>query len=309
MTTATTALGSIPEDLIIPAVLPEGVQVRHVMLTPELAAELLARNLSNRHLSEPRAAGYARQMAMATWSFVGDPIHVSHEGVLLNGQHRARAAVISGVPIPVTLITGLTAEDQARMDVGKNRIASHIIAMKGAANSMVIASSARMLMAWGYPYCTRISTSQQPTQPEVAEFFNDHRDLETSAALGHQAYMAGRFAKPSVTAAFHYATKQVCPYRADEFLFRLRTGEGLRERNPLLVLRNKLILQASGQTRRGRVEQNEQLFLMVQTWNKWLTRTGTDSTQLPKGGVSSATSFAFVREDTLPDEEWTPKEA
>jgi hypothetical protein len=307
MTTATT--NPIPSELLIPATLPDGVEVRHVMLTPELATELLSRNLGNRPLSDPRAKGYSRQMIIGGWHFTGDPIHVSDEGILLNGQHRVRAVQLGAPSVLVTLITGLSAQAQAYMDVGRARMASHIIAMQGAKHAKVIAASGAVLMKWNYPYCERVTEALTPTSPEVAEFFAHHRDLERSAELANQAYHAGRFIKPSVAAALHYATKQVCPYRADEFLFRLRTGEGLPELNPLLVLRNKLIMQASGQTRRGRVERNEQLYLMVQAWNKWMTRTATESIQLPRGGINPNTSFAFIRDNILPDDEWTPKEA
>ena len=54
--------------------------------------ERLGLTVINRRLSPARVASYVEEMASGRWVFSPDPIVVSEDGYLVNGQHRLLAA-------------------------------------------------------------------------------------------------------------------------------------------------------------------------------------------------------------------------
>jgi hypothetical protein len=69
------------------------------MITPDMAADLLAVNVSNRNVRQRRVDQYARDMQVGRWQPTGEPITISDTGKLLNGQHRLMAVVQAGVTV------------------------------------------------------------------------------------------------------------------------------------------------------------------------------------------------------------------
>lgn len=59
-----------------------------VTVTPQMAEEMLKKNKVNRHMSDPVAAKYSRDMNRKRWWFCPDPIVFGVDGSLYNGQHR-----------------------------------------------------------------------------------------------------------------------------------------------------------------------------------------------------------------------------
>ncbi len=72
------------------------------IITPEKAKEYLGGNEGNRRLRPTAVAAYAADMASGRWNDSPDivtPIMISHEGRLIDGQHRLTAVVKSGVSV------------------------------------------------------------------------------------------------------------------------------------------------------------------------------------------------------------------
>lgn len=71
-------------------------------LTPEMAANLLESNDSNRKLSKSLVSVYARDILDGNWDeTVGVAISLDENGILRDGQHRCAAVVEAGKPINV----------------------------------------------------------------------------------------------------------------------------------------------------------------------------------------------------------------
>lgn len=84
------------------------MQVDIVLITPELAEELLRKNTENfRSLDVARVEVYAKAMRAGKWELNGESIKISHDEVLLDGQTRLHAIVRSGVSVRSVVISGI----------------------------------------------------------------------------------------------------------------------------------------------------------------------------------------------------------
>lgn len=84
------------------------MKMRTEMVTPELAAHYLKRNVDNyRKISKAKAALYAEEMKAGKWQLNGEGIMFDETGRLKNGQHRLAAILIAGIPVEMTIIEGV----------------------------------------------------------------------------------------------------------------------------------------------------------------------------------------------------------
>lgn len=126
------------------------MKIEEKTLTPADAATLLASNGPNRKLIRSRVANLASAIKRGEWTPDGNPIRVSAEGVLLDGQHRLSAIVESEIAVPVILLTGLPPESQLVMDSGKSRNFADYLAIRGIQNHVQIAATTTLL--WNYDH-------------------------------------------------------------------------------------------------------------------------------------------------------------
>ena len=78
-------------------------------ITPQMAEELLRRNLpgANRKAAYATIEYYAEQMVAGEWPQTGQPILFRVDGVLIDGQHRLWAALLSGASFTTYVVTGI----------------------------------------------------------------------------------------------------------------------------------------------------------------------------------------------------------
>jgi len=101
------------------------------IITPELANELLTRNMeNNRNISVSTVNRYSREMSEGQW-ILSDPVKFSDCGELVDGQHRLSAVVKSGLPQTFVIILGYPKESAEVLDQGKKRNAADIGRIRG----------------------------------------------------------------------------------------------------------------------------------------------------------------------------------
>ena len=84
------------------------MKMRVDMVTPELAAHYLKRNVDNySKINKARAALFAEEMKAGKWPMNGDAIMFDETGRLKNGLHRLVAILVSGIPVEMTIIEGV----------------------------------------------------------------------------------------------------------------------------------------------------------------------------------------------------------
>ena len=256
-----------------------GVITQVVELTPALARVLLARNPDNRKVSATTIEKYARDMANGGWSFNGEPIIISREGLLNDGQHRCEAVLLADETIQAILVIGTDRSTRLTVDQGKIRQAGDYLGMNGHVDSVALAAAAKYI--WQHQAYGRLSHQVQmsPTKGEVLNLVETTptiaESLKRIQSKGSDA-VGGR----SMLAFCHWTFTRVSGSRtdADVFMESLLVGSNLGIRSPILYARNRLMAE------RGRLKPNEKAELIIRAWNA--TRRGDKVASLPiKGGA------------------------
>lgn len=259
-----------------------GVISQVIDLTPPLARVLLARNPGNRKISANVVEKYARDMINGAWSFNGEPIIVSVDGSLNDGQHRCEAVLLADVTIPAILVLGPDRSSRLTVDQGKTRMAGDYLAMNGHVDSLALSASAKYV--WQHKTYGELSvqTHFAPTKGEILHIVETTPTISESLTRvqkkGSDA-VGGR----SMLAFCHWTFTRISGKRADvdAFMDSLINGSNLGVRSPILYARNRLMAE------RGRLRPNEKAELIFRAWNA--TRRGDKVASLPiKGGALPA---------------------
>lgn len=248
-----------------------------VELTPALARVLLARNPDNRKISATIVENYARDMSNGSWAFNGEPIIVSSDGKLNDGQHRCEAVISSGATVTTVLIVGPDRSSRLTVDQGKIRVVADYLGMNGLVDATSLGAMVNFI--WQHQNHGMISQtpSFRPTKSEILAFVDQHpnvvESLSRTPSTGVNA-VGGR----AMIAYIHWLlTKAGGRDAAELFLDALVKGSNLVPRSPILYARNRLMNE------RGRLNPNEKAELLIRAWNA--SRRGDKVASLPiKGG-------------------------
>lgn len=237
------------------------VLVQTVELTPALARVLLSRNDGNRRISDALVTSYARDISTGGWTFNGEPIIVSGDGKLNDGQHRCEAVVMADRSIKTILVIGVERDTRTTLDQGRVRTSGDFLAMNGHAAANVLGAAASLY--WQYLSFGVLATGskQRPTKGEVMRTVADHPDLEKSVAFCHRKGI-GSVGGHSLLSFIHFAIwKRAGRLNSDEFIKALVDGVGLSAQNPILYARNRLMFE------RGKLRGNLKAELIFKAWN------------------------------------------
>jgi len=255
-----------------------GVITQAVELTPALARVLLARNPDNRKVSANTIEKYARDMVNGAWVFNGEPIIVSRDGLLNDGQHRCEAVLLANEPIQVILVVGTDRNSRLTVDQGKARMAGDYLGMNGHVDSIALAAVAKYV--WQHKTIGQLSgqTLHSPTKGEVLALVESTPTVaESLSRISKKGtdLVGGR----SLLAFAHWTFTRVSNRaNADAFMDSLVNGANLGVRSPILYARNRLMNE------RGRLKPNEKAELLFRAWNAH--RRGDKVASLPiKGGA------------------------
>lgn len=246
-----------------------------IRVTPEIAKNILEKsNTKNRTLSIGRARALARAMEGGQWAMNGDSIKISDTGILLDGQHRLTAIVISQTSQDVLFVTGLKESVFTTIDVGANRTAADMLSIAGVKNSAIIASSVMLYLVdkkLGKPL--HGSPDRKPTKKDISDFVSERRqeleDISKEIVKKDGHYSIGRIMNGS--GAFYAVMKIKDKYSTDiafSFLSQLRSGVYDYEQSPIEYLRNKLI--SSKMIKSTNLTREYEIALFIKAFNSWI---------------------------------------
>lgn len=229
---------------------------------PDLARVLLERNPGNRKLRPSKVADFAKDMKLGNWGLNGQPIIVSTDGLLNDGQHRCAAIVEAGVTVPMLIVFGVERASRDTLDQGTSRTAGDFLAMNGREHAKHLAGAARAL--WQYQTYSFVSTSHQkyaPTRSEIKMTALGHPGLVKS--LGFVMRPGARALRsPSLLAFCHFAFARMAgEHAANYFMDALIDGAELKRGDPILYARNRIIAERASLKLSDRVE------LLFRAWN------------------------------------------
>lgn len=107
----------------------EGMTSDYVLVTPELAAEALKRNATNRPMKEANIQWFAREIREGRFATTHQGICIDAKGNLQDGQHRCAAIVRTGQAQTMLVTRGAPIEHYNRIDTGAKRSTLDLVAM------------------------------------------------------------------------------------------------------------------------------------------------------------------------------------
>jgi hypothetical protein len=213
-------------------------------ITPEMAASFLQKNTSNRPLNQKHVKRLAREMEMGRWKLNGSTICLNGD-VLIDGQHRLAAGVLSGCPFQSLVVEGLDSSVFCTIDAGKPRSAGDTLDLIGVANANCVSAAVKAveLIATGKgDYIGK----HQFTNADVLELFNKYPKID------HSVRVASRqkgICPPSVLGALHFLFSLRDEEAADAFVHDLQYGTNLSEGDGVYLLRERLMRDAYMRTK------------------------------------------------------------
>ena len=248
----------------VPGLAGPGPEYNVVEVTPKLAEKWLSQNTHNRKVRENAVFGYARDMESGKWAENGESIKFSRDGVLLDGQHRLHAIVLSGVTLRMLIVSGLETVSQETMDDGRKRSVADALTLRGEHNAAQLAAITRRALMWKQGVYRNVG-SRPPTNAESLTFLGDHPELRDSTSVAVSLRKA--VALPSsVIGLTHWLCNAVDAEDAKWFFERLGTGASLEQYHPIWTLR-KRAFEIS--TDPGRVPEDMLLAFVIKTWNAY----------------------------------------
>jgi hypothetical protein len=189
-----------------------------VNVTPEIAKCLLRYNApgeSNRKVS--RAGVLTTNVALLNqrWENTGEPIIMSSEGILNDGQHRLTSVVETGIPAIMDLRFGIARHAFGATNSGGKRTSAQVLTMMGVPSANVTAAILRMVISYidGLPAAmynrvnnSRIVDLMERWPDDVAETVHKVMTLPVElrhASIGTLFFLAIRSANQAVVDEFH----------------------------------------------------------------------------------------------------------
>lgn len=245
-----------------------GPRVELVFVTPEMAAEWLARNTKNRTLSKSHAETLSTCLTRGEWSLNGETIKFAADGRLLDGQHRLTACMMAGCGFWTYVARGLAGEAFDTIDVNlRPRKVGDVLSVHGKPHANRAAACSRMLFRFG----------------QTGQFFDGYADKGFSVTLcmdmlsrrpGIEDSVAlctnvGVFPSPSLLAALHYLFGCANADLASEMVSVMRDGSAVLER-PFAVFREAVISRRLHTRSAGA---RHFAFMAIRAWNSELSGT------------------------------------
>lgn len=230
-------------------------------VTPKLAGEWLAKNTHNRNIRSAVVAQYARDMAQGRWQFTGEAIKFDTDGNLLDGQHRLLAIVRADVAVSLLVIHGVAATSQEVMDSGTKRQASDALALRGHANTALLASVARFAILLD----ASDDFGKSVTHSEVIKWVEANPDLQM-AARATNAIQGFVDLAPTALCYSRLVLARSNAEAAEQFFDAIANNITTGQGDPI----NTLIRRVSTARRNGeRLRTDEQVQFIIRAWNAW----------------------------------------
>ena len=257
-----------------------GFQMKMVRVTPALAERYLGRNDSNRNMSKNHANSLARAMGQGEWRDTGDPIQLSRDGRLQNGQHRLQAVVISGKTQTFLVIEGVEPESQLVMDVGRKRSFTDHLRISGYQYPGTLAAALRLV--WAYEHGQASRTNVTSSHLELLDLLEKNPGIKDSASEGERIGRAVRGSR-GLYAATHWILLNVDEDDAQFFFDRLVDGANLLPGDAIFALRR--LLEKDWFAPR-KLHTTQRFALIIKAWNAYRQGTPVKTLIWRRGGAS-----------------------
>jgi len=229
--------------------------VINVPITPEIAKFLLTLNRpgeTNRRINDSYVRMAMDRMKNSEWENTGEPIIISDEAILNDGQHRLKAILELGMTVLMDLRFGIRRKAFANTNSGRRRSGADALTIADIPNANNIAAMARMALCYerGLPG----SLHQRIDNGSIVAGALRWPDMQQAHAVTQG--IGKPFRNSATNTLAFFALRTADDEVVEDFFHVLRYGEGSKD-HPAHQLREFLrvlsISQGNDFTKRGRV--------------------------------------------------------
>ena len=234
-------------------------------ITPALASVILHRNPDNRRIKIGKVAEFRSDLESNRWLVNGEPIIISKEGLLNDGQHRLIAIRDSGFSMKSLLVFGVARASRLTVDQGTMRTVADFLEMEGKpAEAVVVAAVARMIAQFEKDGSLKprrgAFRAAGATKTEILGVAADNRfPIERSIAAARTKGFS-TLGKLSTLAFAHFIISRRDRDAAATFFRKLYSGADINEGSALQTLRLRLTFDQA-------MKEPERFEAIVRAWN------------------------------------------
>lgn len=215
------------------------------------ADRLLNLNTSNRPVSKNNLESIKKALASGEWKENGESIKISHDGVLLDGQHRLMAISQTGIPLNTLIVSGLSKDVFTTLDIGKTRGAGDMLALKGVESYNVIAAAVNLYLIWKNTGSLKSpSNANRPSKAKIVEVAL--KDDRFSDVLRKGSNFSASYIGRSVFLFLNVAFSEYDEDKSDEFFEHLTNPDYVTTPKIVMLLREQLIAGSTGNNRHNK---------------------------------------------------------
>lgn len=231
-------------------------------LTFEMSEALLARNPENRKVSRQLVNAMKQDIINGNFIFNGEPIIISKEGLLNDGQQRCTAVYETKLPIHTLIVFGVTRESRLSVDQGKNRLTSDYLSMQGHEHSRLQAGVAVLLTMYrkNRVIVTSKDIYNRGTKSELTALVASDDKILRSVKKISTAKRTLTLGGGVVLAFCHYVFSEIDDIEADLYLEQIVKGENLQIGDPAFAVRDRLISDK-------KLKKQERIEVIFRGWN------------------------------------------
>lgn len=240
-----------------------------LIITPEMALDMLEKNKMNRNIDKKRVQKYAAAMKSGAWEMNGSTIVFAEDGTLLDGQHRLWAVIDAETPIEFLVVYNAPKSSITTLDIGKTRTARHILQIEHSEHSTTAAMLAKLL--WIHDFCD-CNLSPENCRKNVSltilrQFYDERKEMiEQAADLAEHG--SHHFVKSYMALAYCLiGIKTEHKEKIYSFFETLKTGASIGEKHPLMTLRTKLL---DNRINHRKLSVQETIAGYIRAWNAYV---------------------------------------
>lgn len=251
------------------ALVPSFYGTRTLRFDAAFAKAILGLNTGNRRVNQRKLKQLVRQMSSGEFENTGEPVIISAEGVLNDGQHRLMAVVEAGCEVEMDVRFGIPRSAFTKTDTGLARSGGDVLTIQGVMHGTQVSSAVRLIILYerGLPDSIREFVSNDAINrgfvrwPGLAEVVGRVNSFSFPKAVRSTPLLASAF----------LASLSPGAEKLDRWLHVLATGLDAERDDPAYQLRERLVrgVDAPIGTREGQLER---FALMIKSWN--LTQAG-----------------------------------
>ena len=241
------------------------------LITPATADRYLQANVANRLIRNTRVEKYANDMKSGSWkSGTAEMIKISKTGVILDGQHRLLAVIVSNTPTWFHIAKGLDENVFDVLDTGAARNGSDTFRVKGIKYETIIPAVITKFFFLRYAKKKGEDNHSKVTNAKLLETYYENQrfwqDVAQKTLSWYQDF--AKIMTPSLIGGMYAHLHLINENYAVRFMTQLTTGIGI-ENDVITLLRNKLIQDKISPRK---MPQSLKIALIIKAWNVFVNK-------------------------------------